>query len=898
MAIKLSGSTIIDDSRNIVNAGIVTATSFDGDGSGLSGIVTSITAGTGITISGSTGNVTINASGGGSGIGLTDFSVTTATASGGGSLSYDDATGVFSYTPPDLSSYLTSVTASDLSAISIDALSDVDTTTAAPTDGQALLWNNSNSKWEPGTVSSGGGGTTTFLGLTDTPSTFLAYKYLAVNSAGNAVEFVDAPSGGSGAGATTFLALNDTPASFGTAGQVLAVNSAADGLEFVAASSGGGGGTSLTVQTRNGSSGAEGNEATAISKITFNSASGFSVSEPNTGEAFISLGSAFAPWSVSGQTTLTPEGEEEIEFIAGSGITITTNNSSTPKSITFTASGGGGGGGSVSNLSDIGDVADYSSAANNSVLKWNATAGTWYAGTDATGSGGGGGGGSGDGTAPLGANSRVDPVTFTNTYEGGLLGLTNTTQINDAIDGLNQIMTKLAPPAPPNLSSKTLSVTKYSAYVSGTNPPELRTDVVNTTQPQTAVVSNFFDGANGTLSFEVDGQVDGSIDLGEGSNVGTDAGLTITADNDPYQGQSGSANFWEQLSARGQSTTALTAGAEHTYQLKHTTTGNTNLLTFYVDSPGSPSVGSVTHDSSNAVANKSYVSGVPTYNTSIPILMSGTVSGAISKAYNSTKIADITGTNVNTATVPPDSGGYSEGDDASFVDYELYFKNNTFSDSDITVSVKGYDSKGTPGSTTSHTIPGRVDTKSDETSRKTSGSGQYPAANYGNVYNSQDSLATNEELQMLNNKFVYPTADYSANHLAGPDYSSLSGWRYVTFQVTGPSNKGVATLNITGTGLSQGPDGPFQTVDNLGFPIRIQMYFTSTTGAWHDCNGPWNPSGVESTDGFLAVNAATTTNHLSKKLTLGNFYTTAIAYVRIGLNAGSTATISGVNVSY
>ena len=38
MAIKISGSTIIDDSRNIVNAGIITATAFSGDGSGLTGV--------------------------------------------------------------------------------------------------------------------------------------------------------------------------------------------------------------------------------------------------------------------------------------------------------------------------------------------------------------------------------------------------------------------------------------------------------------------------------------------------------------------------------------------------------------------------------------------------------------------------------------------------------------------------------------------------------------------------------------------------------------------------------------------------------------------------------------------------------------------------------------------
>ena len=43
MAIKISGSTIIDDSRNIVNAGVVTATSFSGDGTALTGVGAQVT---------------------------------------------------------------------------------------------------------------------------------------------------------------------------------------------------------------------------------------------------------------------------------------------------------------------------------------------------------------------------------------------------------------------------------------------------------------------------------------------------------------------------------------------------------------------------------------------------------------------------------------------------------------------------------------------------------------------------------------------------------------------------------------------------------------------------------------------------------------------------------------
>ena len=62
------GTADIDTDRINVS-GVVTATKYEGSGVELTGIVTSITAGTNITVSGSTGNVTINASGGGGGSG-------------------------------------------------------------------------------------------------------------------------------------------------------------------------------------------------------------------------------------------------------------------------------------------------------------------------------------------------------------------------------------------------------------------------------------------------------------------------------------------------------------------------------------------------------------------------------------------------------------------------------------------------------------------------------------------------------------------------------------------------------------------------------------------------------------------------------------------------------------
>jgi hypothetical protein len=45
-----------------------------------------------------------------------------------------------------------------LSGFSINALSDVDTASVAPTNGQSLVWESASSQWKPSTVSGGGGG--------------------------------------------------------------------------------------------------------------------------------------------------------------------------------------------------------------------------------------------------------------------------------------------------------------------------------------------------------------------------------------------------------------------------------------------------------------------------------------------------------------------------------------------------------------------------------------------------------------------------------------------------------------------------------------------------------------------------------------------------------------------
>ncbi len=76
----------------------------------------------------------------------------------------------------------------------------------------------------------GSGGATTFVGLTDTPASYVGSggKTVAVKADASGLEFVTG-----GAGASSFVDLDDVPASYaGQGGKAVTVKADASGLEF------------------------------------------------------------------------------------------------------------------------------------------------------------------------------------------------------------------------------------------------------------------------------------------------------------------------------------------------------------------------------------------------------------------------------------------------------------------------------------------------------------------------------------------------------------------------------------------------------------------------------------------------------------------------------------------
>ena len=107
----------------------------------------------------------------------------------------------------------------------VTALADVNIPDPnAITEGQTLTWNDTLGKWE--------NRTNTFTGLSDTPGSMTALKFLQINAGGTGFQEVDIPSGVSGL--TTFLEMTDSPIQYATHGQkFVKVNQAENALEFV-----------------------------------------------------------------------------------------------------------------------------------------------------------------------------------------------------------------------------------------------------------------------------------------------------------------------------------------------------------------------------------------------------------------------------------------------------------------------------------------------------------------------------------------------------------------------------------------------------------------------------------------------------------------------------------------
>tara|TARA_Y100001968_G_C19453828_1_gene770703 strand:+ start:7792 stop:12228 length:4437 start_codon:yes stop_codon:yes gene_type:complete len=295
---------------------------------------------------------------------LTAFSVgSNATASGGGGLAYNNTNGVFTYTPPDLSSYVT--------GLSMGELDDV-TITGSPAQNSVLKWN--GTAWVNGTISSGG-----LDHVVEDTSPQLGGN-LDCQSANVDFYTGGACFGGDSGSYAPRLYISHTTASGGTS---FIDDASANGLNILYGSNG-----KVVVKNRTGSTQLTINDANGVKVASKLDLSSSTIHDgTNTGSSGQVLSSTATGVAWTNALTLSSLSVGSEGTASGDG-SISYNNTNgvftyTPPDLSDFLD-------STSALADLSDVVITGSPTAGQVIKWDQSTSKWTNQADASGAGAGG----------------------------------------------------------------------------------------------------------------------------------------------------------------------------------------------------------------------------------------------------------------------------------------------------------------------------------------------------------------------------------------------------------------------------------------------------------------------------------------------------------------------------
>lgn len=241
--------------------------------------------------------------------------------------------------------------------------------------------------------------------------------------------------------------------------------------------------------------------------------------------------------------------------------------------------------------------------------------------------------------------------------------IVGTTTYSTAIDDLNEVLGRLVPDAPPNLSSFSISTTggnnellasgatdntggsipsagstvytifgdyfvsTYANGGSGATGADVEGDTGNL----------FADGDSGTLTAYINGVDEGSVTLSTADDVGQYGALDIDSDVD-YPADT--PEFYKALKARINKTSLVSVGYNNAY-LSHSETGSTNTIGWVYDNvAATPTVSSQSYSLNTSTG--SYSSGVKHLTDNDTINVSASVADLVGQTYTTSKVVEFT----------------------------------------------------------------------------------------------------------------------------------------------------------------------------------------------------------------------------------------------------------------
>jgi hypothetical protein len=498
------------------------------------------------------------------------------------------------------------------------------------------------------------------------------------------------------------------------------------------------------------------------------------------------------------------------------------------------------------------------------------------------------------------------------------LRLENDMSLADALLRLELVVSEFTT-APKDTSDLTLvlaDVNQYQANLADGAVPTATVTVTNDLQPNTAVSDVIQYGDVGILHAFIDGAAQGTVDMSTGDNTGqNNTALFIDSDYDLFA-TSNAPGIYQACTLHMEPQAPLaTSATPHTYQVKQDgmlrgglsiPSVDSNLLSFIVDTPAAtPFIFSNSITAIAATLGTTTVSGVPRFNAGATITVTFTASLAVSKTYHATRVAEVFSDYTSNASYQPASAIADTS--LSGVNTNVTLNAGVYH-ANIPISVIAYTSNNNASTTALCTTAVgaflEVDTNAvsltESTVRVKSNIGQFPVAGVlGTLYVSADLLSTNEELQMVNGGFQYPTLDYSGTFTVGPDYSTgtlvaatYNTMRWVTFDLGAITTTSTITLNINGT-----TNWPATTVwPSTGLLAdEVDIYITTDNGTtWFAGNKAFDPyETITNGVGALVVRESSPT---VRSLTRGTTSFSGNLLVRVGIKNGSTASFATVSL--
>jgi hypothetical protein len=487
--------------------------------------------------------------------------------------------------------------------------------------------------------------------------------------------------------------------------------------------------------------------------------------------------------------------------------------------------------------------------------------------------------------------------------DGIFTDFTPTTPVGTAIDRFNEVLLLLAPTPPsnswtsPTFSNLVITSPLYSgrALTTGSVASSIAIDTtpdfnVTDTVGGSAAAKALPTGAN-TLTFVVSDSVAGVLEtevINSGS-TGNASDIIQYSVADPYFGQSGKAGFWTGITAfsvAGSVTTLTPNSTQRTLTFSYPNAGSLTL-NYYIDSPLSVTIGII---SATMPSMTRFISGVPSLATGDNITGIGfNINNVSSYFYAATSVWQINAGLVGSVTGDPDTIPSANGETGVVTNKTATVLTGQYSDTSFSFTVHGRNSIGTYGGNTTYTNNTyRVDTVSNETARKISGSGSYPAGGWGGTFDSSQSLLSSytEELMLKNGVYQYPSGNYTS--INGQNYSSATGTRWVTFNLGNFSANNAFTLNFIGShGISV-----IYGQANLLVEVKI-----SGATSWVDGDAAKSPvdNPGSGADGVAAVDVGNSTA-TSRRISFGSITYSGAIIVRIGLT-GSGVDFTGLTAT-